>query len=476
MAFPLCKGKDYTGVIEKIVFGGMGMLRWKTEEFSEGFVIFVKGGLPGQTVLFRITKQKKNYAEGKIVEILKPSPLEEKSEYEQCPGCAYQNLPYSSQIGVKQGQMAEVFRQFSEIKILDILPSPQTFRYRNKMEFSCGYEKMWVEDNENGERIYHDEGFALGFHPEGSWAMVKRIGDALIASEKVNALREMVEEILKNSGEAPWNPKIFTGFWRGVIFRESHYTGEIMINFVVSAARPPEFWEPVIAPLVMGDMGSVISGIIQTVHTGQSDAITDPQTTLLWGSETFIERLGTVEFEISPFSFFQTNTLGAEVLYGAVQKMANLSGGETVLDLFCGTGSIGIFLSSQSKKIRGIEMVEEAVEMAKKNAERNGIHNAEFFAGKVETLLPELFANGDIPELDLLIIDPPRTGLHPKALSFIAENIDATKMIYISCNPPTLARDMAFLEDHGWKALQVQPVDMFPHTPHIECIAELVKK
>ncbi len=473
MAFPLQKNIDYIGVIEKIVFGGLGMLKWKSEECPDEFVVFIPGGFPGQKIRFRITKLKKNYAEGKIIGIFSPSPLEETSAYEPCPGCKYQPLSYTAQLQIKLGQVEEIFRKFPETEILPILASPEIFRYRNKMEFSCGYEKMWREDTPTGERIFHDEGFALGFHPEGNWATVHRVSDALIASEAVNTLRSIAEELMKNSGEAPWNPKIFTGFWRGVIFRESKKTGEIMMNFVVFSEKPKNFWKPILS--VLQHSGFCISGILQTVHTGRSDAIVDPKTNILWGKDTITETLDGIEFEISPFSFFQTNTTGAEILYKSIQEMADLKGGETILDLFCGTGSIGIFLSRKAKKIIGIEMGEDAVSMAKKNAERNGIQHAEFFVGKVETILPELFANSQIPELDMVIIDPPRTGLHPKALEYIAKNIQTSKIIYISCNPPTLARDMAFLQENGWKTKKIKPVDMFPHTPHIECIAEIEK-
>jgi len=334
----------------------------------------------------------------------------------------------------------------------------------------------------DGKKVFTDSGLALGFHPPKSWSEVISIDDVFIASESANILRRELEKFLKNfvlenkdENLKPWNPIINTGFWRGVIIRESRKNKEITVNFVVSRSENSEFWNPFVSKLLEIPLpeNMKISGILQTVHTGKSDAIVDPHVSTLWGNEILEEHLCNKIFEISPFSFFQTNTRGAEVLYSTVQKFLGETSGKNVLDLFCGTGSIGIFCASNAKKMVGIEMVEEAVEKAKNNALKNGVTNAEFYAGKVENILPEILAKD---QFDTVIIDPPRAGMHPKALQYIC-NLPVKRLVYISCNPSTLERDAKLLKQaRGWELTQVQGVDMFPHTPHLEVVSVLERK
>ena len=241
---------------------------------------------------------------------------------------------------------------------------------------------------------------------------------------------------------------------------------------MVSRAEDENFWKPLLEKILEIALPEKIkiSGILQTIHTGKSDAIVDPLVSTLWGDEILEEYLEDKVFEISPFSFFQTNTKGAEVLYSTVKKFLGETSGKNVLDLFCGTGSIGIFCASQAKKMVGVEMVEEAVEKARKNAIKNGVLNATFHAGKVEKVLPEILENNSF---DTVIIDPPRAGMHPKALQYIC-NLPVKKLVYISCNPSTLERDAKLLKQaRGWKLTRVQGVDMFPHTPHLEVVSVL---
>ncbi len=472
-------GEIFSGKIEKNVWGGAGFLK------KDGIPVFVKGGIEGQEVEYEITKNKRKFYEARVSKILEKSAIEisEEERKNPLPGCAYQNIKYPEQLRIKKNQLEEIFRKHETAEISDVIGSPEIFGYRNKIEFSCGYEDISSQIID-GKKVFADSGVALGFHPPKSWAEVVSIDDVFIASESANILRREIEKFLKNFVEqdavkndeskkfAPWNPTINTGFWRGVIFRESRKNNKIMVNIVVSRNEDENFWKPLVEKILEISLPErmEISGILQTVHTGKSDAIVDPRVSTLWGTEILEEALEDKIFEISPFSFFQTNTKGAEVLYSTVRNFLGETEGKNVLDLFCGTGSIGIFCASKAKKVVGIEMVEEAVEKARKNAERNGVNNAEFYAGKVENTLPEILQKD---RFDTVIIDPPRAGMHPKALQYICQ-LPVKKLVYISCNPSTLERDAKLLRQaRGWRLTQVQGVDMFPHTPHLEVVSVL---
>lgn len=465
------KNKIYRGIIEKTIFGGKGIIT------IEGFKVLIKNGIEGQEIEYLVTKKKKKYAEGRIEKVLKNSPLEipQSEQKNPLPGCSYQNLSYENQLIIKHGQLQEIFRRFENISIPELKPSPKFFGYRNKMEFSIGYEIM---DRKivDGKKVWTDSGVAVGFHPAGSWSDVVSIDDVFIASESVNILRREIENFLKENNclkKAPWNPLISKGFWRGLIFRESESTGNIIINFITSSHKTAMFWQNIVnfIKTIALPNGSTVSGILETVNESKSDAIKYPKISVLFGTDILEEKLNDTTFEISPFSFFQTNSLGAEVLYSTISEKLGDTNGKKVLDLFCGTGSIGIFCSKNAEEIIGVEMVEEAVEMAEKNAVKNNITNTTFITGKVEDVLPEILANNTF---DTVIIDPPRSGMHPKALKYIL-NLPVKRLVYISCNPSTLARDAQALEEAGWKLKEVQGVDMFPHTPHMEVVSVIEK-
>lgn len=462
---------QYTGTIEKMVFGGDGFLK-----NEEGIAVFLPGGITHQKVLYHVSKKKKNFWQGDIISVIEPSAWEilEAERKNKLPGCPYQNIRYQHQIEAKTAQLEEIFREFSA-QILPTLSSGEETGYRNKMEFSFGFSAMTSEKTPEGKKIWKDEGFALGFHPPKNWASVVSIPDVFITSDAINIIRKEVENTipLLYPTQLPWNALTRKGFFRGLILRESRYQNSIQVNLVVSEAKPNSFYDPFLTLLqsIALPNGIKISGVIITVHQGQSDAIVNPEYSCIWGEESFEESLLGRIFRVSPFSFFQTNTKGAEVLYSTIQNALGDVEGKTVLDLFCGTGSIGIFCAAQAKEVIGIEMVEEAVIMARHNAKRNGIENAHFFAGKAEKILSEVLEKHP-PES--VIIDPPRAGMHPDALSMIAE-LPVSKLVYVSCNPATLARDAAFLEQNGWKLTTLQGVDMFPHTPHLEVVAQIVR-
>ncbi|MBI5414104.1 23S rRNA (uracil(1939)-C(5))-methyltransferase RlmD [Candidatus Peregrinibacteria bacterium] len=461
-------GKLSEGTIEKLAYGGKGVLH------LENFVVFVQNALPGQLVRFQITHKKKNYAEAKVIEVLKRSPIEIEPEFEKMPGCPFQTVKYEDQLKIKESQVFETLQHLGgiapeEYEQLKILPSPEIIRYRNKVEFSFGYEVMRVEVNEYGERVYFDENPTLGFHPEGKWALVKSMNDCFLVSENVNSVRKLAEEIMQTSGLPIWNPKISRGFWRSLILRESKATGNILMNFIVSEKKSNSFWKE-IAEVCIKKMPK-ISGVLVTQNGEKGDALRgNPEYEIIWGTDILFEKLEQTEFMISPFAFFQTNTRGAEKLFGKARDFACLSGKETILDLFCGTGAIGLFLAKNVKKIVGIEFDQNAISDAEKNAKKNGLKSAEYFCGKAEQILPDVLEK--YPKFDVVFVDPPRAGMHPKAME-ILKKIPSKKMIFISCNPATLARDLRELRTAGWKLKKVQPVDMFPHTPHIETVALL---
>ncbi len=461
------KNKKYIGTVEKTVFGGKGIIT------IEGFKVLIKNGIEGQKIVYLVTKKKKSYAEGRIEEILLRSPLEiDASEQRNAlPGCPYQNISYENQLTMKHGQLSEIFRKYENISIPSFTASPEIFGYRNKMEFSIGYEKM-TREIINGKKIWKDEGVAIGFHPAGSWSEVVSIDDVFLASEAINIIRREIENILKKTNclkKAPWNPLISKGFWRALLIRESKATGDILVNFVVHSHQEEKFWERLVSSILDFPLpeGSQIAGILETVNAGRSDAINNPEISVLYGDSRIRETLGTIDFEISPFAFFQTNSKGAEVLYNTVKEKIGDTNNKNVLDLFCGAGTIGIYCANDANEIVGIEMVKEAVQQAKHNAKINDITNATFLAAKVEDVLPEVLENNTF---DTIIIDPPRVGMHPKALEYV-KDLPIQKLVYISCNPSTLERDVQALEENGWKLKEVQGVDMFPHTPHMEVVA-----
>jgi 23S rRNA (uracil1939-C5)-methyltransferase len=466
------KDKFFMGTIEKTVFGGKGIIN------VEGFTVFVKNGIIGQKVVYQITKKKKNYAESIIVDIITPSSIEisKEKQLNNIPGCIYQNIEYEEQLNIKNNQLKEIFRKYEDIEIQDVLPSPKIFEYRNKMEFSIGYEKM-ESTIEDGEKKWNDSGVSIGFHPTGSWSKVISIDNIFIASQNINEIRRKFEKFLRDNNcfnENPWNSLINKGFWRGLIIRESNFTKDIIVNIIVTKKINQELSEKLINFFKRLNLSekSEITGLFYTVNNTKNDSLNNPSISILYGSKIISEKLGKKVFTISPFSFFQTNTLGAEKLYFTIKSKIGNSKNKNILDLFCGTGSIGIFCSDESNSIIGIDCIKESIQLAKKNAINNNTKNTNFICDKVESVIEEVIKENKI---DILIIDPPRVGIHPKALKTISE-LKIDKIIYISCNPTTLERDIQYLEAEGWKAKNLQALDMFPHTPHMEVIAVIENK
>lgn len=423
--------------IESLAQGGRGVAR------RGGYVVFVAGGLPGDRVLAEVGKSKRRFAEARVVEILRPGAERVADacvhDGEPCPGAPWQGLPYEAQLAEKERQVAEAMSRIggldgASFEIEPILGAPERWRYRNKLEYSFGPG---------------DDGALLGFHARGRWDVVVHVEDCLLASVPGNAQRNAVRDWVRREGLSAYDRGSRAGLMRNLIVREGWRSGEFQTRLVTSPGRIPE--PPV-------DLHTVVEG---------SGGGTDGPTGVL-GREYLAEELRGLKFEISHGAFFQTNTEMAERLYELVAEFAGLSGHERVFDLYCGIGSIGLSLARDAGEVWGVEIVPEAVGDAKRNASLNGIENAQFRAGSARTGLRPLLAEAGRP--DVVVIDPPRAGLSQKIVRRVLE-CGAKRLVYVSCNPTTLAPNAAQLIEAGYELKRLRPIDMFPQTPHTECVA-----
>lgn len=423
--------------IESLAQGGRGVAR------TGGYVVFVSGGLPGDRVLAEVGKSKRRFAEARAIEILRPGsnriPDSCVHGGEPCPGAPWQGLPYEAQLAEKQRQVAEAMARIGglgddRLEIEPIIGAVERWRYRNKLEYSFG----------PGE-----DGAVLGFHARGRWDLVVDVDDCLLASVQGNARRNEVRSWVRREGLAAYDRRKSAGLMRNLVVREGWRTGELQTRLVTSPGRFPE--PPV-------DLHTVVEG------TGSG---TDGPTGVL-GRERLTEELRGLRFEISHNAFFQTNTEMAERLYELVAEFAGLTGRERVFDLYCGIGSIGLSLARQAGEVWGVEIVPDAVIDAEHNAELNGITNARFRVGSARTGVRPLLDEAGRP--DVVVVDPPRAGLSQKIVRRVLE-CGARRLVYVSCNPTTLAPNAAQLIEAGYELKRLRPVDMFPQTPHIECVA-----
>jgi 23S rRNA (uracil1939-C5)-methyltransferase len=427
--------------VESFAHGGRGVAR------SGGYVLFVQGGVPGDRVRARVFKRKRSYGEARVVELLEPAPdrIEPRAEH---PGASWQVLPYERQLVEKQRQVVDALERiggFEQPPVEQIVPAVEQWHYRNKLEYSFG----------RGE----DGGLLLGFHPPGNWREVVEVEQDILASPAIDALRKRVREWCEAEGLSAYDRETHVGFLRNLVVREGRRTGQLQARLVTSGGdfRAAHFAEAADA-----------ESVLWTRTQGLAEVTRDGETELVSGDESIEERVGSLRFRISPEAFFQTNTEMAERLYGVAAELAGLSGSERVFDLFCGIGTIGLSLAPQAGEVWGVEIVEDAVADAIGNAELNGIGNTSFFAGDIRTAMRPLVEQAGQP--DVVVVDPPRAGLSQKIVRRIVE-AGASRIVYVSCNPTTLAPNARQLVDAGWALRRVQPVDMFPQTPHIECVA-----
>jgi 23S rRNA (uracil1939-C5)-methyltransferase len=431
------RGELLTLDIDSLAYGGRGVAR------RDGYVVFVAGGLPGDQVRAEVTKAKRQFAEAQTVELLRPSPdrVPDRCQHagEACPGAPWQGLDYERQLSTKRDQVDDALRRIGELEgyeLEPIEPAAEQWRYRNKLEYTFG--------DRDGELV-------LGFHARGRWDRVVGVEDCLLASEPGNAARNRVRDWARAAGLDAYDRRSREGLLRNLVVREGRRTGEIQTRLVTSAAQIPR--PPV-------DLHTMIEG-----PSGGTDGPTGAL-----GSERFGEELSGLRLQISHSAFFQTNTEMAERLYGVVRDYADLRGTERVFDLYCGIGTLGLAMAREAGEVWGLELVEEAIADAEANAERNGIANARFVAGSARTGVRPLLERAGRP--DVVVLDPPRAGLSQKIVRRVIE-CEAKRIVYVSCNPTTLAPNAAQLEEAGYRLRRVRPVDMFPQTPHIACDALL---
>jgi len=436
------RGAELELRIDSLAFGGNGVAR------SDGYVVFVQGAVPGDLVRAKLTKSKRAYGEARTVEVLERSPdrIEPVAEH---PGAPWQILPYERQLEVKAEQVDDALRRIGKLdgfELEPIVPAVEQWRYRNKLEFSFG-------TGAEGELV-------CGFHAPGSWETILHLEDCLLQSERGNELRRALLGWCRSQGLDAYDRRSQTGFLRNLVIREGRRTGQFQVRLVTSEGE-----------LDTDSLRAAIQvhSLLWTQVPGVAEVSSGP-TEIVDGSPTFDEELGDLGVRISPDAFFQTNTEMAEQLYGVAAGYAALQGWERVYDLFCGIGTIGLSLAGRAGELFGLEIVEEAVADAIANARINQIANAQFFAGDVRTSMRELVERAGRP--DVVVVDPPRAGLSQKVVRRIIEAAPR-RIVYVSCNPTTLAPNAAQLAEAGYALRRVRPVDMFPQTPHIECVALL---
>ena len=460
------KGEIYEGIIEKIEFPNKGKVT------INGQTVVVKNGIPGQRIRFMINKKRGNRVEGRLLEVLEKSPLEIRepvcSIFPQCGGCMYQTMDYQAQLHMKESQIRELLDgalirggqvdaegrpdyQFENIK-----GSPQEFAYRNKMEFSFG-------DAEKGGPL------TLGLHKKGSTYDVLDALDCKLVHEDMTRILQCVLEYSREKGFTYYHKMQHTGYLRHLLLRRGNTTGEILVNLVTTTQMAPDLAELVDRLLALKLEGK-ITGVLHILNDSLADTVQSDETRILYGQDYFYEEILGLRFKITPFSFFQPNSLGAEVLYQTAREYIGDTKDMTVFDLYSGTGTISQILASVAKKVIGVEIVEEAVEAARENAAENGIGNCEFIAGDVLKVLDEIEEKPDF-----IVLDPPRDGIHPKALPKILQ-YGVEHLVYISCKPTSLARDLEMFLANGYRVERCVCVDQFAQTVHVETVVLLGRK
>jgi len=448
---PVQRDQELELTIDSLAYGGNGVAR------LDGFVVFVRRGLPGDTVRARVTKVQRRHAEALATEVVTPGPQRVDApctHYPACGGCRFQDLAYDAQLDAKARWVADSLQRLAGLDdppLEPILGAVSQFGYRNKMEFSF---------------TQGPEGPALGLHKAGRWDEVLQIDHCWLQSETGNAIRNRITEWAREEKLVAYDQETQEGYLRHLVVREGRNTGQALVQLVT--ARGERFDRERLIE-VLNELPAVRS-IHWSVNRGVAE-VTNLPTELLWGEDAIEEEIGGLRFRVRPNAFLQTNTEMAERLYAIAREFAQLQGGETVYDLYCGIGTIGLSLAANALTVWGIEISEESVACAIENQELNAIGNVAFFAGNVGEVLRELRDRAGDPYV--VVVDPPRAGLAGKALRRLGE-LAAPRVVYVSCNPTTLAGDLKRLsDDYGYRLVRARPVDMFPHTPHVECVALL---
>lgn len=452
------KNKEYILDIVAQGYEGEGIAK-----VNGTFPVFVEGALKGEKINARIVKVKKSFAYGKLVEVIETAKerCEEKcSIYKRCGGCKLQHSTYKEQLNFKYERVKDCITKIGKLDeslVKFPLGMEEPWRYRNKVQLPIGIV--------NGE-------LKIGFFAPRSHEIID-MSTCLIQDEVADKVVELTRQWIKKYNIKPYNIDgnyDESGILRHIMIRRGFTTNEVMVVIVTNGTKLPnkdEFIE-----LMVNNIPGIKS-IIQNINSKPTNVILGQECITLWGESTISDYIGSFRFNISPLSFFQVNPTQTEVLYSKALEYAELTGGETVFDAYCGTGTITLFLSQKAKKVYGVEIIPQAIENANINAKENNVGNVEFFVGESEVVIPNLINDGI--KADVVVVDPPRKGCDKKLLEAIS-NINAERIVYVSCDPSTLARDLAILEENGYKTIEVQPVDMFPHTAHIENVVKLIKK
>ena len=451
----LSKNKEYVVDIVDIGQGGVGIGKY------EGFTVFVEGGLIQDKVKVRINKSKKNYAVGDIVEIIEKSPFRVdricSDDLKDCGGCQIQELDYNKQLELKTNEVKQVISRIGKLENVEIhetigMQSP--CRYRNKAQFPI--------QNIKGST-------AIGFYKKKSHDVIPT--DMCVIQHDINdKIIKIIKTYIQAYNVSIYNETTHTGVLRHLVTKVGFTTNEVMVVLVANGTNLPHLNElaSVLKENILG-----FKTLVLNVNKAKTNVILGKENKVIYGNGKINDYIGDLVFEISPLSFFQVNPVQTEVLYNKALEYAELKENDTVFDIYCGIGSISLFLAQKATKVYGIEIVEDAIKDAKINAKLNNLNNVEFYVGKAEEVVPKMYSEGKTA--NVVVVDPPRKGCDEKVLDTIV-SMKPDRVVYVSCNPSTLARDLAYLDERGYKCVEIQPVDMFPHTMHVECCAKIVKK
>ncbi|WP_455544421.1 23S rRNA (uracil(1939)-C(5))-methyltransferase RlmD [Intestinibacter sp.] len=451
----LSKNKEYIVDIVDIGQGGVGIGKY------EGFTVFVDGGLVQDKIKVKITKSKKNYAVGDMVEIIEKSPfrVERKcsENLRQCGGCQIQELDYQKQLDIKTNEVKQVISRIGkldDVVIHDTLGMENPFRYRNKAQFP-------IQKKDNVP--------VIGFYKKKSHDLIST-DECIIQHEVNDKIIKIIKTYIRAYNVSIYDEKTHKGLLRHLVTKVGFTTGEVMIVLVANGRKLPNLKE---LAAVLEENIPGFKTLVVNVNTQKTNVILGKENIVAYGDGMIRDYIGELVFEISPLSFFQVNPVQTEVLYNKALEYANLGENDTVFDIYCGIGTISLFLAQKAKKVYGIEIVEDAIKDAKRNAKINNMDNVEFYVGKAEEVVPKMYKEGK--RANVVVVDPPRKGCDEKVLDTIV-SMQPDRVVYVSCNPSTLARDLAYLDERGYKCNEIQPVDMFPHSVHVENVCWLSKK
>jgi 23S rRNA (uracil1939-C5)-methyltransferase len=457
------RGEILSLTIDDLAYGGEGVGR------ADGYVVFVPGGLPGDRLQVRLVQARSRFGRGAIEAVIEPSPQRVEAPcpyFGRCGGCRLQHVAYPAQLAYKTKQVADALERLGglrDVPLRPIIEAEEIFGSRNKMEFTVARPRRGAGTEADSAR----GGLVVGLHETERYDAVLDIDRCLLQSDRMNALLAEARALFVDRGLTVYEQDTGEGLLRFLMLREGRHTGELMTNVVTSAPAVSEL-APLVARLQAREAGT--TSVILNVNPKKASVAVGVEEHLLGGRDHIRERVGGLTFRVSANSFFQTNTRQAERLFDLVVESTGLTGTETVIDLYSGTGAISLLLARRARWVYGVELAQAAVDDAGANAAANGITNCTFLAGEVRFVLPSLIAKGVTAEV--VVADPPRAGFHPKALHALI-TLGARRIVYVSCNPTTLARDLGELSRGGYRVEWVQPVDMFPHTPHIEAVARL---